>query len=189
MKETVTVIIIIVLIFLGFLLFVGGEKSNVSENLLNNSTDGVGKDNNKILEEKFDKAQDFSLEDIDGNIVSLSNFDGKTLVINSWATWCPFCVKELADFGELQKEFPDKIVMIAVNRQESLEKSVAFTDNLGVTEEMLYLLDPKDSFYKSIGGFSMPETIFVDREGNIRIHKRGPIELDEMISLVNSIIN
>ena len=54
---------------------------------------------------------------------------------------------------------------------------------------MTFLLDSKDAFYKGIGGFSMPETIFADADGNIIIHKRGPIALDEMRQKVNSIIN
>jgi len=66
-----------------------------------------------------DPAPDFSLEDLDGNMVSLSDFRGQNLVINSWATWCPFCVTELPDFAALQKEFGDQIVVIAINRQES----------------------------------------------------------------------
>jgi len=101
-------------------------------------------------------------------------------VINSWAPWCPFCIDELPDFTTLQGEFGDQIIVIAVNRKESLSVSKKFSDELGVTNNMTFLLDPKDSFYQSIGGFSMPETLLVDREGNIRIHKRGPMPLSEM---------
>ncbi len=54
---------------------------------------------------------------------------------------------------------------------------------------MTFLLDSKDAFYKSIGGFSMPETLFADADGNVIVHKRGPMALDEMIDKVNSIIN
>jgi len=127
-----------------------------------------------------DKVPDFNLEDYSGNIVSLSDFTGKILVLNSWAAWCPFCVEELKDFALLQEEFGDEIVVIAIDRAESLETSKKFSDELGVTDKLVFLLDPRDSFYKSIGGFSMPETLFVDGEGNIRIHKRGPMKLNEM---------
>jgi len=119
------------------------------------------------------KAPEFSLKDYDRNTVNLSDFTGKPLVINSWAVWCPFCKKELSEFAVVQKEVGDSVVFIAIDRAESLKTAKQFTDEIGVTDEMVFLLDPSDSFYRSIGGFSMPETIFVDTDGNIKIHKRG----------------
>jgi len=74
----------------------------------------------------------------------------------------------------------DEVAVIAIDRAESLEKAREFTDSIGVTDKFVFLLDPKDSFYKDIGGFSMPETIFVDKTGNIRLHKRGPMDFEEM---------
>lgn len=126
------------------------------------------------------KAPDFSLKDYEGKTVSLPDFHGKPLVINSWAAWCPFCVEELADFARAQEEFGDKVAVIAVDRAESLETAKSFSDKYGVTGRMTLLLDPSDSFYKSIGGFAMPETIFVNSEGNVVYHKRGPMKLDEI---------
>ena len=127
--------------------------------------------------------------DYEKNEVQLSDFSGKPLVINSWAVWCPFCKKELADFAALQEEFPQDITVIAIDRQESLKKAKGFTDEIGITEKMLFFLDPTDSFYKSIGGFSMPETIFVNETGTIVVHKRGPMDLEEMIEHTRKIIN
>ena len=129
---------------------------------------------------KLAAAPDFSLEDYEGNIVNLADFAGKNIIVNSWAVWCPFCVEELKDFANLEHEFGDDIVIIAIDRAESLEKQKRYTDDLGVTDDLVFLLDPKDSFYRSIGGFSMPETIFVDGEGNIVFHKRGPMKFEEM---------
>jgi len=136
----------------------------------------------------FDTFAGTSLTDYKGNAVSLEEFRGTPLVINSWAVWCPFCREELPDFAELQEEFSQKIIVIAIDRQESLEKAKGYTDELGITDDMLFLLDPSDSFYKSIGGFSMPETIFVNSDGEIVVHKRGPMELEEMREHTNKII-
>ncbi|MBI2673808.1 MAG: TlpA family protein disulfide reductase [Candidatus Zambryskibacteria bacterium] len=137
----------------------------------------------------FDTFASISLMGYQGNNVSLSEFRGKPLVINSWAVWCPFCREELPDFAELQKEFGDDITVIAIDRQEPLDKARGYTDELGISNDMLFLLDSSDSFYKSIGGFSMPETIFVNSAGDIVIHKRGPMELEEMREHVNKIIS
>ena len=136
---------------------------------------------------EYDKVPDFSLKDFNGNTVSLADSEGQIRVLNSWATWCPFCVNELPDFAALQEEFGEQIVVIAIGRAESKEKAIAFTNKTGVTDRMTFLLDPTDSFYKSIGGFAMPETLFVDGAGNIRFHKRGPIKLNEMRTQVEAI--
>ena len=135
-----------------------------------------------------DPAPDFNLEDFSGESKSLSDFDGP-LVINAWATWCPFCVDEIPEFAEIQAEFDGEVTFIPINRAESQSDQIDYLENrLSVaTDSMVFLSDPDDSFYKSIGGISMPETIFVDSSGNIADHKRGPIsksELQEKVSLL-----
>lgn len=122
----------------------------------------------------------FSLVDVEGNTVSSDDFVGKTLVVNAWATWCPFCVDELPDFATVAAEFGDEVTVIAINRRESQGEVEAFLEELAIGEGIVFLFDPSDSFYQSIGGFAMPETLFVDAAGEIRIHKRGPMELSEI---------
>ncbi len=133
-----------------------------------------------IAEVKSRPSPEIIFTDYEGREVKLSDFRGKPAVVNAWAAWCPFCLDELPDFARLQEEFGDKIVVIAVDRGESLETAKKFSDKVGVGGRLILLLDPSDSFYKAIGGFSMPETIFVDEEGLIKYHKRGPMSLEEM---------
>lgn len=135
------------------------------------------------------KAPDFHLQDYNGKTINLSDFAGKSMVINSWAAWCPFCVKELTDFAVAQKEFGDKVVIIAIDRAESLAVAKGFTDEQGTTGKLILLLDPSDSFYQSIGGFSMPETIFVDKNGNIVEHKRGPMDVNEIRQKIQKLLS
>ncbi|MBI2046357.1 MAG: TlpA family protein disulfide reductase [Parcubacteria group bacterium] len=137
---------------------------------------------------RLDKAPDFSLQDYEGKIVRLSDFKGKPIVINSWAAWCPFCRKELVDFAAAQHEFGDKMVVIAIDRAESRDTAKKYTDELAVTSDIVFLLDPSDSFYRSIGGFSMPETIFVSRDGHIVDHKRGPMGVSEIRERIQKIL-
>lgn len=129
---------------------------------------------------QLEKAPNFNLQDYGGKKVTLADFAGKPTVINSWASWCPFCRQEIPDFVSAQKEFGGKVTIIAVDRAESLAVAKGYTDKQGTTAGLIFLLDPEDSFYKSIGGFSMPETIFVDKNGNIVDHKRGPMDLTEI---------
>lgn len=134
------------------------------------------------------KAPIFRLQDYSGKTISLADFPGKPLVINSWAAWCPFCRQELPDFTAAQKEFGDRIIIIAIDRAEGLGTAKKYSDELGVTGNIVLLLDPSDSFYKSIGGFSMPETIFVDKDGFIHEHKRGPMDIDEIRQKIEKIL-
>lgn len=126
------------------------------------------------------KIPDVVLQNAAGEETRLLNFLGTPLVINSWAVWCPFCKEELADFAEAQKEFGDAITIIAVNRAETIAKTEEFTDSIGITDDLVFLFDPSDSFYRAIGGFSMPETIFVDKNGIIKDNKRGPMKKEEI---------
>lgn len=131
---------------------------------------------------------DIELKDYDGNTVSLTDYIGTPLVINSWAIWCPFCVEELKDFAQVQQELGDQVIIIAIDRAERGSRVQSFTDDLGVTNDLIFLLDSRDAFYKKIGGFSMPETVFVNAEGNIVIHKRGPMEAAEIKEKIQSIL-
>lgn len=135
------------------------------------------------------RAPDFRLQDFTGKAVSLADFAGKPIVINSWAAWCPFCRKELVDFAAAQREFGEGIVIVAVDRAESREVAKKYSDELGATDDLIFLLDPSDSFYQSIGGFSMPETIFVDKDGFIREHKRGPMDIKEIKQKIQKLIS
>lgn len=132
------------------------------------------------------RAPDFSLQNYEGQVITRASFAGRPLVINSWAAWCPFCVKEMPDFAAIQEEFKDKIVVVAIDRAESLETAKKFSDETGVTGRIILLLDPNDSWYQAVGGFSMPETIFINSEGIVVDHKRGPMELDEMRTRVKN---
>lgn len=135
------------------------------------------------------RAPEFALQNYEGQSITRASFVGKLMVINSWAAWCPFCKKELVDFAAVQKEFGDAVVIIAIDRAESKETAKQYSDELGVTDDLIFLLDPSDSFYQSIGGFSMPETIFVDTSGEIVIHKRGPMDIQEIREKIQQLIS
>ncbi len=167
------VLAIIVLATLGFLTMLGEKKGEESP----------------AAKKAGEPAPVFSLNDYHGNKVSLSDFAGKNVVVNSWAAWCPFCVLELKDFAQLQEELGDAIVIIAIDRAELLETARGYTDDTGVSDKLVFLLDPADSFYKSIGGSVMPETIFVNDAGEIVFHKRGPMSLEEMRIKVKEVLS
>lgn len=175
-KNLIIFLTVIILAVVGIVVV----KSNSSNPSSENTTSQGAKDLGVV--------PDFTLQDFEGNTVSLSDFAGKPLVINSWAAWCPFCRDELIAFASIQKELGDQIATIAIDRAESLDVARSFPEKLGITDDLVFLLDPDDSFYKAIGGFAMPETIFVDADGSIVEHKRGPMDEKEIREKIKSIL-
>ena len=122
--------------------------------------------------------------DLAGNPIDLESYAGQVRVVNSWATWCPFCVEELVDFETLASELEEgEGVVIAINRGEPAAKQQAFLNQLGEFEHIIFVKDEADLFYESIGGFSMPETIYYDESGSVSTHKRGFMAIEEMRNL------
>lgn len=120
------------------------------------------------------------LSDESGNPRALADYKGKNIIIHAWATWCPYCAGELKELARVKDEYSEKIEIIAVNRGEAPEAIRSYFEKNSIHPGVLYFLDPEDLFFKTIGGFSMPETIFIDKKGEVRFHKRGPMKTEEL---------
>ncbi len=128
-----------------------------------------------------------TLSDENGNPRTLADYKGKNTVILAWATWCPYCARELKELARVKDEYNEKIEVIAVNRGEAQEAIRSYFEKNTVHPGVQYLSDPDDSFFKTIGGFSMPETLFIDKNGDIKFHKRGPMKTEELRRRVQDI--
>lgn len=124
-----------------------------------------------------------------GETVTLGSvLAGRPAVINVWASWCPFCTKELPDLVHLQKEFGAQLVVIGVNRHETQKDAEAYLQSIGAQDGLLYVYDPFDFLYQAIGGYVMPETIFVTADGVVTRHVRGPLSPEDMRRHVTALI-
>ena len=136
-----------------------------------------------------DKAPAFLLEDMRGGKVSSVAFAGRVRVITVWASWCPLCAEELAELDALQRTWGERIAVIAINRAEPEVDARAFLEKvLGKGYTLRALMDPEDSFYKTIGGFAMPETLFLNAAGETVLHQRGPLAREEARTIVERIL-
>lgn len=125
--------------------------------------------------------------DLKGNPVTLDQYGGKIRIVNSWASWSPFSAQELKDFETVARENQNKnIVFIAINRKEPKEQAELFLQSLQPFTKVQFVIDVDDTYYTSVGGFSMPETVVYDTKGNIIEHKRGNMTLDEIRALIIS---
>ena|GEM_PF-1737784 len=129
-----------------------------------------------------------SYSDGKGVCHSLSEFTASVVVINTWASWCPFCVEEMPDLATIADEYPH-VSVISINRGESSQDAKDFLKTLKLSKSLHLLFDPEDSFYRYIKGFGMPETIFVDESGTTLFHKRGIMSLDEMRETIELLSN
>jgi len=97
--------------------------------------------------------------------VALSQFEGKPVVLNFWATWCPPCIQEMPSLVQLQKQLGDKVTILAVSEDDDDSAYKQF-----VRDHNVDLLTVRDTGQKTnglYGTFKFPETFVIDRNGKI----------------------
>ena len=113
-----------------------------------------------------DNAPDFTLTDLEGNSVSLSDYAGTPVLVNFWATWCPPCRAELPLIQDYQDKYLDEFVVLAVDGGETAEDVQSFVDAQGYT--MKFLLDTDFAVAELFQVRGYPTSLFIDAEGVIQ---------------------
>lgn len=177
-KITLFIIILVIILVAGyaFLVIQKNQRANVSQSEAAQSL------------QTADGQSPYT--DIAGNPVALDDYLGKILIVNSWASWCPFCATELSNLATIGSEYAQQNVQVlAINRGEPSTTAEAFLNSLQIDDGLLLVLDPADRFYPSIAGFTMPETVFYDTQGNLLFHKRGQMSYEELRIQVQKILS
>ena len=129
---------------------------------------------------KGDKAPDFQLTTIDGEVVNLSDFYGEKVLLNFWATWCPPCRQEMPDMQTYHEDYDDAVIL-AVNMTESermVDDVEDFLDEFGIT--FAVLLDENTTVANLYTAHALPTSYFIDTEGIVREKVIGAIDLSFM---------
>lgn len=119
-------------------------------------------------------APGFTLASVGGGSKSLSDYKGKVVMLNFWATWCGPCKREIPDFIELQEAYRDQgfeIVGVSLDDPNARDAVAAFVRNEGINYDIVY---GNGEVAQAYGGVrSIPTTFLIDREGNVVSSKVG----------------
>jgi peroxiredoxin len=133
---------------------------------------------------------DFSMRDLDGATHDVKEWDGKVLVINFWATWCPPCRKEIPAFIQLQEKYGEgglQFVGIAIEGADSVKE---FASKLGINYPLLAGeregMEVSRSYGNDIG--ALPYTVIIRRDGKIAYVQRGEISIEEAEQVIRALI-
>ena len=177
----------VIILGLGMVILIGGATV-----LYNYLGDKVATDSLKVEEdtelneenktEEFTKAFDFTVYDEAGESYKLSEFEGKPVVLNFWASWCGPCKSEMPDFQEAYQRYGEDIHFLIVNMtdgyQETMEKALTFISENGYNFPVYYDTDMEAA--KAYRVYSIPTTYFIDKDGYIIAQGRGALDKETL---------
>lgn len=174
---------ILIILVLVFALLLGG--ASVLYSRLSNSVESEQLSENQEAPdaENAEKkepiiAPDFTVYDIDGNEVHLSDYLGTPVVLNFWSSWCGPCKMEMPHFEEKSKALAGEVQFLMVNvtdgGRETVETASSFIAGEGYTFPVFY--DTAYSASAAYGAYSLPTTIFINAEGHAIAQAVGAID-------------
>ena len=146
-------------------------------------TDNAGKEA-ADTEEELVMAPVFSVTDAEGNMVHLSDFYGKPIVVNFWASWCGPCKSEMPDFEEAYKTYKEDVNFLMVNMtdggRETVETAQEYIKGQGYAFPVYF--DTSQDAAVTYGVTSIPSTYFIDSNGYAVAYAQGAITSDVLMT-------
>lgn len=138
--------------------------------------------------EKGNLSPDFELVTLDNEKVKLSDYRGKKVMLNFWASWCGPCRAEMPDMQKLHEVGQDDLVILAVNAtqtEKSEESAQEFVKELGLT--FTTVLDKEGEVSKTYQVIGLPTTYFIDSEGKINDKFTGTLSYQQMLNGISKL--
>lgn len=197
MKKFILILVVILLFGISIYTVINYNKKNtttlqdLNNSNIQSSTSEDSNDKSRSVEFNSvvkDKAINFKLRDLNGNEVSLSDFKGKKVFLNFWASWCPPCKAEMPDIEKLYQETKNSdLVILAVNLGEDSKTVKSFISKNNYNFKVLLDSDQEVAIKYNIT--SIPTSFFIDKNGNIVSKRIGAMTINEMKSYINSLNN
>ena len=138
-------------------------------------------------ERQGDPIPNTTFETFAGETVSLASYEGRPLVVNFWASWCPSCVAEMsAAFLPAQESLGDQVAFLGMNIQDERSKALDLVAETGVLFDLAE--DPTGSLYTALGGLGMPFTIFISEDGQILDVHNGPLTEGQLVDRITEVL-
>ena len=133
---------------------------------------------------------DFTVSDEDGNEVKLSQFIGKPIVLNFWASWCGPCKNEMSDFNDAYLEYADQVQFLMINLTDGSRETVSSASNYVLEQDYTFpVFYDTESFASSAYRVSsIPQSYFIDASGYIIHDVKGTLSYDKLISYIETIL-
>lgn len=133
----------------------------------------------------------FEFMDMDGKLRNSSEWQGKTLLVNYWATWCVPCRKEMPVLMELHDKYADQDFVVIGIAADEPDKIAAFLETTPVSYPILY--GESDAVFENSAGYGnsigvLPHSAFVDRNGVVRHSKVGEVTFEQVEALLLDIL-
>jgi len=135
-----------------------------------------------------DKAPEFILLSTDGKKIRLSDYKGKVVIVDFWATWCAPCRKGIPDLIEIQKEFGKKVVVIGISLDTDSKGDVLpFMQKFGINYPITYGTLEVTQQYGGVE--AIPTSFIIDKNGRIVDKHVGLVPKSEYTNLINKLLN
>ncbi|WP_236913876.1 TlpA family protein disulfide reductase [Clostridium sp. Cult2] len=195
MNRKIVGIIILAVVLVGGLYYFAAikdgelkEKSVPENNITEDIDENVGeKEASEDLTYDIaigEEAPDFTLKDLNGDEVSLSDYRGKIVLINFWATWCKYCDIEMPDLQKLDKE-NDDLVVLAVDVMEKKSLVEEYIEKGGYDFQVV--LDEDGDIAKTYLVSAFPTSYFVDKDGILLGGVPGMMTYAQMTKIIEGI--
>lgn len=186
-KKTLIIVVVFIVLIVGASVlynFLGDkvEKESLSTQEQKSENESKNASAEQKETEQNSLAPDFTVTDENGNQYKLSDFVGKPVILNFWASWCGPCKSEMPDFDEAYKKYKDEINFMMINLTDGSRETVgtasSYIEEQGYSFPVYY--DTLSEVTMTYSVYSVPTTYFIDKNGNIIANAQGAIDSETL---------